>query len=399
MENIQIVEPPQIGPYKFRGTVGDGAFSVVKLVKNIENNQYYACKIVPKARLNTIHLEKRFEIEIRIAQQMHHPGIVELCDLLKDDNNYYVIMEFCPNGELFQFIVDRNNLSEDEAKPLFRQILEALQYVHSHGVSHRDLKPENLLIDNLGRIKISDFGLSIFVDSQGLVKTPCGSPCYASPECISGQLYDGMTTDVWSAGVILYAMLTGQLPWKKRNQAQLFKQIKSGDYTIPDELSSDATNMLTRLLTVDPKARITIEEALQHPWLRGCDQQYPTVRQITHYVNIMKVDYFFDRVISNLNLSESQLLTHSSQNLSFNAMSKMLTGSALPKIRQKTSQSHERPTSKDVKKHSSALSRVVSRQPSKKKIISNFPIMRTSMKSIPRANVQKPATRPKKIVV
>lgn len=398
MENIQIVEPPQIGPYKFRGTVGDGAFSVVKLVKNIENNQYYACKIVPKARLNTIHLEKRFEIEIRIAQQMHHPGIVELCDLLKDDNNYYIIMEFCPNGELFQFIVDRNNLSEDEAKPLFRQILEALQYVHSHGVSHRDLKPENLLIDNLGRIKISDFGLSIFVDKNGLVKTPCGSPCYASPECISGQPYDGMTTDVWSAGVILYAMLTGQLPWKKRNQAQLFKQIKSGDYTIPEELSDEAASMLRRLLTVDPKARITIEEAFEHPWLKDCDSQYPRNRQITHHVNIMKVDYFFDRMISNLNVNESQILTHSMENLTFNATAKILNASALPKIHTRPSQIQERPKSKEVKKNS-ALTKVISRQASKKKIMANLPMMRTSMKSVTRATVQKPATKPKKIVV
>ena len=226
---LKVVEPKKIGPYILRGTVGDGAFSVVKLVCHEQTHQYYACKIVPRSRIATESLQARFEAEIRINQQLHHPGIVHLFDMLKDENNYYIIMEFCPNGELFQYIVDRNHLSEEEAKPFVRQILETLDYIHKQGISHRDMKPENLLMDQTGRVKFSDFGLSRFIPSNGLVDTPCGSPCYASPECISGRPYNGKTTDVWSFGVILYAMLTGQLPWTKRNQQQLFAQIKRGE--------------------------------------------------------------------------------------------------------------------------------------------------------------------------
>ena len=395
MENIHVVEPIQIGPYKLRGTVGDGAFSVVKLVKHVETNQYFACKIVPKARLNTAHLEERFEIEIRIAQQMHHPGIVELCDLLKDENNYYVIMEFCPNGELFQFIVDRTNLTEHEAKPLFRQICEALSYVHDQGVSHRDLKPENLLIDNMGRIKISDFGLSRFLDKNGLVKTPCGSPCYASPECISGKPYDGKTTDVWSIGVILYAMLTGQLPWTKRNQAQLFKQIKTGDYTIPDELSADATSLISGLLTVDPRRRLTIEQVLQHPWLRDIDTQYQFPRQILHHVNTKNVDRFFDIEVSDPDLSGFKFLKKSSPSFTLTKTAKMLTGSNLPRIRSRASATEHR-MRREAVKASSVLLKGTPKSTKRDGPLTKY--NRASLKPGLRASVTKPTGIQRKII-
>ena len=303
-ERVSIICPKQIGPYVFRGTMGDGAFSVVKLVLNQNTNNFYACKIVPKKRINTESLRTRFEAEIYINQQLHHPGIVELFDLLKDENNYYIIMEFCPNGELFQYIIDRTRLSENEAKPFIRQILETLQYIHSMNISHRDLKPENLLISQTGMIKFSDFGLSNFIPRSGLLETPCGSPCYASPECISGKPYDGKSTDVWSCGVILYAMTTGQLPWTKRNQTQLFAQIKRGEYEIPNFLSDKCRNFIKGLLTVDISKRLTIEEALNDEWLRSTPVQYvsffsnqksPASKQIVPAcITLRKVDIFFE---------------------------------------------------------------------------------------------------------
>lgn len=388
MENIHVTEPIQIGPYKLRGTVGDGAFSVVKLVKHVKTNQYFACKIVPRARLNTVHLEERFEIEIRIAQQMHHPGIVELCDLLKDENNYYVIMEFCPNGELFQFIVDRMNLTEFEAKPLLRQILEALKYVHSKGVSHRDLKPENLLIDSMGRIKISDFGLSRFVDKNGLVKTPCGSPCYASPECISGRPYNGKTTDVWSVGVILYAMLTGQLPWTKRNQAQLFKQIKTGDYSIPEDLSADATSLIMGMMTVDPEKRLTIDQCLEHPFLQGVDPQYQIPYQINRHVNLKKVDAFFDVEVT---LPEFPVVqsNDSSPMFTLTKTAKMITASNLPRIRSRSNTEHK----KDGERPHPSIKKTKTKKDGPLRSIG-----RSSLKPALRASVTKPSTLSKKII-
>lgn len=306
-DELQVFAPKKIGKYNFQGTIGEGAFSVVKLVQHSESREYFACKVVPKSRIQTTHLHARFEAEIRINQQLHHPGIVEMYDLLSDDLNYYIIMEFCPNGELFQYIIDKQHLSESEAQPIFRQILETLEYIHSMGISHRDMKPENLLIDKVGHIKISDFGLSRFLDTNGLVDTPCGSPCYASPECISGKSYDGITTDVWSSGVILYAMLTGQLPWTKRNQTQLFQQIKRGEFSIPSFLSPECTDFIQKLMTVDCKKRITIPQAYEHPWLRKTQPILPNMPYPSSRVSLRMVDVFFGYLVSMIDLPRSAL--------------------------------------------------------------------------------------------
>lgn len=293
--------PSKIGPYMLRGVIGEGAFSHVVLAFHETQKTYYACKIVPKARLSSSSLEQRFEEEIRINQQLHHPGVVGLIDIIKDELNYYVIMEFCPNGELFQFIVDRGRLSEAEAKPKIKMILDTVRYLHSLGISHRDLKPENILLDQYGNPKISDFGLSRFVGEDDLVSTPCGSPCYASPECISGQNYNGLTSDVWSCGVVLFAMVTGQLPWTKRNQAQLFEQIRNGDYTIPSFLSIPCASLISGLMTVDNEERLTVEQALNHQWFTGT-QCIELSSYVSPCISMKRIDEFFDRVISSLRL-------------------------------------------------------------------------------------------------
>jgi serine/threonine protein kinase len=229
--------------------------------------QFYACKVVPKSLLSERELTDRFKLEIDLHRGLSHPGIVRMVDLSQDSQNFYLFMEFCSNGELFQYIVDREKLREEEAKTLLLQILVALDYIHTNGIVHRDLKPENILFDQYGRLKIADFGLSRFAKIGDLSRTPCGSPCYASPELLSGRPYDGRTNDLWGVGVILFAMVTGQLPWTKRNQTQLFQQIRNGEYTIPPYLSTDCANMIGRLLTVDPAQRITVQQAIQHPFL------------------------------------------------------------------------------------------------------------------------------------
>jgi serine/threonine protein kinase len=155
--------------------------------------------------------------------------VAKVFDLLQDENNYYVFMEFCPNGELFEYICQRDHLTDIEARLILQQLLLTIQYCHKQGVTHRDLKPENILFSADWKIKISDFGLSNFLGSNDLVETPCGSPCYASPECISSQKYSGVTTDLWSIGVTFFVMLTGQLPWTKCVHSQLFPQIGPAD--------------------------------------------------------------------------------------------------------------------------------------------------------------------------
>lgn len=261
-----ITYPDTIGPYTLCKTIGEGAFSIVKLAYHELYFQYYACKIVPIKMLQEKNLFDRFELEIRVSQLMRHPGVACITDMLKDEHNYYIFMEYYPNGNLLNYIVSKTRLDEDEAKVYIWQIFDALDYIHKLNVSHRDMKPENIMIDNGGHLRISDFGLSRFVADDHLAKTPCGSPCYVSPECISGKNYDGMKSDIWSCGVILYAMVTGMLPWTKRKMHDLFKQIRSGTFSIPHYVSPQCANLIQLLMTVDPDKRITIDEAKHHTW-------------------------------------------------------------------------------------------------------------------------------------
>lgn len=309
-ETLQHPIPKTIGEYEIRGTVGEGAFSLVKLAFHRPTREYFACKVIERVRLKKNNLEARFTCEIRVHQQMHHHGIVDLVDILEDEYFFYVFLEFCPGGELFQHIVDNGRLTEDRAKPIMVQVLEAVRYIHMMGVSHRDLKPENLLLDQYGHTKISDFGLSRFLDQNGLATTPCGSPCYASPECISGAPYDGRTSDCWSVGVIFYAMVTGQLPWTKRNQTQLFDQIRRGEYTIPGYLTAGCKDLIASLMCVNNKKRLTAAQALQHPFLQGV--RLPLEQMMARpssVISLKHVDEFFGLCDSELDVTVDRVPT------------------------------------------------------------------------------------------
>lgn len=285
------------GTYHINGVIGKGSFSVVQRVQDIRTKQQYACKVVPISKISAGNRTSTFENEIRIIQQLHHPGVVQLYDLFKDDNYYYLIMELCSRGDLFQYIIQNQRLSELETKYFLKQIFEALQYVHSLGIIHRDLKPENLFFDEFSRIKIGDFGLSRFVNDQGLADTPCGSICYASPECISGSSYDGRKTDVWSVGVIAYAMLTGELPWTKKNQIQLFEQIKNADIIIPSYITKQPRELILKLLEPNPNRRISVEQCLEDPWIKSAPNVRPIVGSATKnlWISLKHIDRFFGR--------------------------------------------------------------------------------------------------------
>ena len=299
---IKVTVPSVLGDYSLKGTIGSGSFSIVKLAQHQKTKEYFACKIVPRNKMVDDGFEIRFEREIRINQQIHHQNVVQIIDLMKDEMNFYIFMEFCPNGELFNHIINMGKLEENEAADFTYQILNGIKHVHELGIAHRDLKPENILFDINGMLKISDFGLSKFVGKNGLVETPCGSPCYASPECLSGQPYDGRRSDLWSIGVILFAMVTGQLPWTKRNQLDLYQQIRAGDFTIPSTVSEKGADLIRRFMTVDINKRITVEQALNHPWIKeNITSDVTQDNSVFKIVSLKKVDEFFhnDKSITN----------------------------------------------------------------------------------------------------
>lgn len=309
MRSIVVHVPQQIGPYELLDTIGHGSFSIVKIARHTEINQYFACKVVPRRRISDRLSRQRFEMEIRVNQQIHHPGIVELLDLFEDNTNFYLILEFCANGELFSYITERGKLTEDAAKPIIRQLLEVIKYYQSMNVSHRDLKPENLLIGQDGKIKIADFGLATFMNSDGTVNESCGSPCYASPECLSGSRYDGRATDMWSLGVIMFAMLTGNIPWSSTTQRALFEQIRHGDFEIPKTLSPECISMISGLMCVNSRERMTVDMAMSHPWIAKVPAQYDKTNTFYGAISLRMIDNFLNREvkIGNLNGFDKKL--------------------------------------------------------------------------------------------
>ena len=177
-------------------------------------------------------------------------------------------MEYSSCGELFDYIVAQTRIKEKEACRLFQQIIAGIEYIHKLNVVHRDLKPENLLLDSNNRIKIVDFGLSNTYQPGEYLKTACGSPCYAAPEMIAGKNYSGLKADIWSSGVILYAMVCGYLPFEDPNTGELYKKILACNYKAPKFISHEAKDLIKCILNTDPDLRISIEGIRNHEWFK-----------------------------------------------------------------------------------------------------------------------------------
>ena len=254
------------GPYILGEKLGEGAFAKVRLATQIHIKEKCAVKILEKKLLESSRDIQRLKKEIKILKKLRHKNIIQLYDIMESKRNLYFVMEYCKNGELFDYIVSKKRLKEQEACRFFQQIINGVEYLHNQGIIHRDLKPENLLLDDKFQIKISDFGLSTFFSKNNYLQTACGTPSYAPPEMLEGHEYNGEATDVWSCGIILYAMLCGTLPFSESQEEIIVKKIKSHDYVIPNYLSKDAKDLLNHILIINPKERYNIKQIQGHPW-------------------------------------------------------------------------------------------------------------------------------------
>eukprot|EP00047_Mylnosiga_fluctuans_P004714 m.236127 g.236127 ORF g.236127 m.236127 type:complete len:242 (-) comp12931_c0_seq1:891-1616(-) len=222
-----------IGHYEFRETLGTGSFGkVIRAVHSLTGHMV-AVKIINRSKVCDLDMADKIKREIQILKLFRHPHIIKLYQVISSPTDIFMVMEYVSGGELFDYIINHGKLSEREARSFFQQILSGVDYCHRHMVVHRDLKPENLLLDSKGNVKIADFGLSNIMRDGDFLKTSCGSPNYAAPEVISGQLYAGPEVDVWSCGVILYVLLCGKLPFDDEHVQHLFKKIKGGIYSLP----------------------------------------------------------------------------------------------------------------------------------------------------------------------
>lgn len=268
-----------IGKYRVTRVIGEGSFATVKLGYHIFTHEPVAVKIVAKQALRGPDDLRWLHQEVEVLRRLDHPGIVKLIDFTEDEGAFYVILEYCGGGELFDFIISRTRVEEPLARRFFKQICLTVSYIHSQGIVHRDLKPENLLLGQQNVIKLIDFGLCSTQRDIPLTNR-CGSACYISPEALVQSSYYGAPADVWALGVILYALVDGSLPWNYQNSEQMFGQITRGEFPMPTMISPACQDLLRAILNPNPVTRITIDGILTHPWLAGLGNVFPMPRMV-----------------------------------------------------------------------------------------------------------------------
>ncbi|XP_016303021.1 calcium/calmodulin-dependent protein kinase type 1D isoform X1 [Sinocyclocheilus anshuiensis] len=259
--------------FEFKEVLGTGAFSEVVLAEERSTGKMFAVKCIPKKALKG--KESSIENEIAVLRKIKHENIVALEDIYESSNHLYLIMQLVSGGELFDRIVEKGFYTEKDASTLIRQVLDAVNYLHSMGIVHRDLKPENLLYFNPqdgSKIMISDFGLSKMEGTGDVMSTACGTPGYVAPEVLAQKPYS-KAVDCWSIGVIAYILLCGYPPFYDENDSKLFEQILKADYEFDapywDDISDSAKDFISCLMEKDPTKRYTCEQALRHPWIAG----------------------------------------------------------------------------------------------------------------------------------
>mmetsp|Transcript_17753 Transcript_17753/g.28739 ORF Transcript_17753/g.28739 Transcript_17753/m.28739 type:complete len:457 (+) Transcript_17753:309-1679(+) len=273
-----LVEPDSFHSlYTLQEVLGRGNYSVVRKGLHKETGDIVAVKCIKESSL-THEDREALKVETAILKDMDCPHIIKLIGFYeeKSEKMYYIVTEFVGGGELFDRIISKEYYSEEDAQKLVRTVASAIKYCHERGIVHRDLKPENILLtskDDDDSIKIADFGFAKQYDTSNddALSTSCGTPGYVAPEILNGKKY-GKEVDMWSFGVIIYILLCGYPPFHDDNQKKLFKQIRAANYQFDEEywsqVSAEGKDLISKLLVVDGKARLTVDELLEHPWLK-----------------------------------------------------------------------------------------------------------------------------------
>ncbi|KAI9097428.1 hypothetical protein K1719_025199 [Acacia pycnantha] len=283
----------KVGKYEIGRTIGEGTFAKVKFAQNTETGESVAMKVLDRSSIIKHKMVDQIKKEISIMKLVRHPYVVRLHEVLASRTKIYIILEFITGGELFDKILHHGRLGEAEARRYFQQLIDGVDYCHSKGVYHRDLKPENLLLDSLGDIKISDFGLSALPE-QGVsvLRTTCGTPNYVAPEVLSHKGYNGAPADVWSCGVILYVLIAGYLPFDEMDLTTLYSKIEKAEYSCPSWFPVGAKALIHRILDPNPETRMTIEQIRNDEWFQ---KNYVPVSLLEYEdVNLDDVNAAFD---------------------------------------------------------------------------------------------------------
>ncbi len=264
--------------YTLGESLGKGSYAVVKAAYSQKHKKRVAIKIVSKRRAPEDYLTKFLPREIQVMKRLRHPNCVCLYEAIETSSRIYLVMDMADNGDLLEHIRSKGALSEEKARDLFRQLIDATAYMHERDIVHRDLKCENLLLTQLNAIMISDFGFSRIqikipeTQKRKLSRTFCGSYAYAPPEILRGIAYDGTMADIWSLGVVLFTMVCASLPFDDSNLKILLDQV-SKRVQFPRKrgalLSVEVKNLIGRMLTSDVNDRIDIEGIRNDPWYQN----------------------------------------------------------------------------------------------------------------------------------
>ncbi|KAL2479048.1 CBL-interacting serine/threonine-protein kinase 25 [Forsythia ovata] len=274
------------GKYEMGRLLGQGTFAKVYYGKNLKTSESVAIKVINKDHVKKEEMMEQITREISIMRLVRHPNVIELKEVMATKQKIFFIMEYVKGGELFAKVA-KGKLKEDVARKYFQQLLSAVDFCHSRGVSHRDLKPENLLLDENENLKVSDFGLSALPEQlrNGLLHTQCGTPAYVAPEVLRKKGYDGAKADIWSCGVILYVLLAGFLPFQDENLMRMYTKVFKAKFEFPPWFSYEVKRLISRLLVADPEKRISIQGIMRVPWFcKGFTMPVPVAFSIQEQV-------------------------------------------------------------------------------------------------------------------
>ena len=315
--------------YKYGRLIGQGAFGKVNLGLNVLTGRVVAIKSFNKSNLNSNSENmKKIKYETNLMKKLNHPNITKILELFEDKEYILIIMEYINGGNLFSFLKKHRKVSEKTAKLLYRQIILGIKYMHQQGIVHRDIKLENILIDLNNNIKICDFGIGRVLSSpEQPLFDQCGTPMYIAPEillCSKEKGYKGFPVDIWSSGIVLYILLSGTLPFSFKNSSSSLSESNESNlsednnnntelqYSIinkePKEIeniSKEAEDLLKKILKKNPEKRITCEEILNHPWMKGISDTNKYHLFTKAEINVLSKTYVDYRKDENENLKES----------------------------------------------------------------------------------------------
>ena len=298
--------------YKYGRLLGKGAFGKVNLCLHTLTGRLVAIKSINKEKIKSERQNQKIKQETKIMETLSKSkNIVKIFETYETKKHICIVMEYICAGDLLTYIKKRSKLTEPVAKFIFKQIILGIKHIHDNSIIHRDIKLDNILLDLDNNIKICDFGVSRKINKGDIMFEQCGTPAYIAPEILINKGYEGFGVDIWSAGVVLYAMLSGTVPFKGNNLKDLHDLIITGNYKEVKNISREAEDLIKSILEVDPKKRIKIDDILNHPWLVDFDFNFWKNQNLftnAEYILLAKsnVDYrniaFKEDMIENFNI-------------------------------------------------------------------------------------------------